>query len=383
MASQDVVISYGESKEFPATLLLPPGRAGACVLLIHLLPADRAHLLAGRFVDAGLAVLLLDAAIPSGLADEHRVLPPEAMAAASAFAHERCGLPQLAVGHGLGGTLLLAAHDAVQRAAAITLINTPRGVEGFTHRATLAPDRYAVAARNITVGGELLARLGWSGLHERIERLGRPLLILHAPFDNTVDISNAAQIFTAAKHPKSFLSLDGADHVLARDASAQHAGDVIAAWAQRYLAGSRPLGTEVVVEWSAAGELRQRIDAGGHHLIADEPAAGGGGDAGPNPYDLLAAALGACTAMTLRLYADMKGLPLRHVSVSLKHDKVHAADCEQCETREGRVDKIERIITLEGDLDEAQRNKLLEIANKCPVHRTLHAEVWIPTRLAD
>lgn len=192
MASQDVVISYGQSKEFSVTLLLPPGRARACVLLVHLLPADRAHLLAGRLVDTGLAVLLLDAAVACGLAEEHVVLPPEAMAAASAFAQEHFGLPQLAVGHGLGGTLLLAAHDAVQRAAAVSLINTPRGVEGFTRRATLAPHRYAVAARSITVGGELQSRLGWSTLQERIERLGRPLLILHAPFDNTVDIGNAA-----------------------------------------------------------------------------------------------------------------------------------------------------------------------------------------------
>jgi putative redox protein len=131
-----------------------------------------------------------------------------------------------------------------------------------------------------------------------------------------------------------------------------------------------------------AGKFQQEIAIGAYRLLADEPASAGGGDTGPSPYDLLSAALGACTAMTIRLYADAKKLPLERVSVDLRHEKIHAADCSECETREGRVDRIERVIGLEGPLDDAARARLLEIANKCPVHRTLHGEVVIPTRLA-
>ena len=137
-----------------------------------------------------------------------------------------------------------------------------------------------------------------------------------------------------------------------------------------------------VVE-AGQGKFAQDIQAGRHHLRADEPQSAGGMDTGPSPYDLLVAALGACTAMTLRLYAASKNIPLEHVTVDLAHDKMHAADCADCETRQGRIDRIERVITLEGGLDEQQRAKLLEIANKCPVHRTLESDVFMPTRLVD
>ena len=199
-----------------------------------------------------------------------------------------------------------------------------------------------------------------------------------------VGIDNAADIFLAAKHPKSFVSLDSADHLLSRADDAAYAADVLAAWASRYLE-KRP--TEQVpgvrVVEAGHGKFAQDILAGRHRLRADEPQSAGGMDSGPSPYDLLAAALGACTAMTLRLYAESKSIPLERVTVDLAHDKIHAADCADCETREGRIDRIERVITLEGGLDGQQRAKLLEIANKCPVHRTLQSEVFMPTRLAD
>ena len=187
----------------------------------------------------------------------------------------------------------------------------------------------------------------------------------------------------AAKHPKSFVSLDDADHLLSRAEDAAYAAEVLAAWASRYLQQGTERVPGVRVMEAGDSKFAQNILIGRHRLRADEPESAGGMDSGPSPYELLAAALGACTAMTIRMYADHKKIPLERVTVDLAHDKIHAADCAECETREGHIDRIERLITIEGDLDPEQRAKLLEIANKCPVHRTLHAEVHIPTRLAD
>jgi putative redox protein len=214
-------------------------------------------------------------------------------------------------------------------------------------------------------------------------------LIFHSPRDATVPIDDAARIFLAARHPKSFVSLDDADHLLTRRDDATYVAAVLAACASRYLGESgleaQPMEPDasgiVTVSETREGRFAQTIRVGGHRLRADEPVSAGGTDTGPSPYDLLLAALGACTSMTLRLYADSKQLPLERVTVHVRHAKVHAVDCAECETREGRIDRIDREIELEGALDEPQRAKLLEIANKCPVHRTLHSEVWIPTRL--
>jgi putative redox protein len=192
----------------------------------------------------------------------------------------------------------------------------------------------------------------------------------------------------AARHPKSFVSLDDADHLLTRKEDATYVAAVLAAWASRYIEQSATLPAAaidatqgVTVTETGEGRFTQAITASGHRLRADEPVSAGGNDAGPSPYDLLLAALGACTSMTLRMYAEQKKWPLERVTVRLQHEKIHAEDCRECETREGRIDRIEREIEVEGDLDETQRGRLLEIANKCPVHRTLHSEVWIPTRL--
>ena len=197
-------------------------------------------------------------------------------------------------------------------------------------------------------------------------------------------IENASQIFESAKHPKSFVSLAGADHLLSRASDASYVAMVIAAWAERYLdlPDPQPEATDgnVVVSETRRSRFEQEISVGPHRLLADEPVRVGGLDSGPGPYDLLLAALGACTSMTLRLYAERKSLPLDRVTVRLSHSKIHAADCETCETKEGMLDRIERAITLDGGLDDDQRARLLEIADKCPVHRTLTSEIEIKTR---
>jgi putative redox protein len=212
--------------------------------------------------------------------------------------------------------------------------------------------------------------------------------VLHAPRDTTVGLDNASKIFVTAKHPKSFVSLDDADHLLSRRADAEYAARVIASWVARYVtappsAADAPQEGLVTVAEAHIGRFAQSITAGRHHLRADEPAAVGGDDSGPGPYDLLLGALGACTAMTLRMYADHKKLALRHVAVQLKHDRIYAQDCADCETKEGKVDRIERVIDLQGDLDAEQRARLMQIANRCPVHRTLQSEISIETRAAE
>jgi putative redox protein len=208
-----------------------------------------------------------------------------------------------------------------------------------------------------------------------------------------VGIDNATRIFTAAKHPKSFVSLDDADHLLSRKPDALYAAQVLAAWAARYIDAPRPdptpdLGPEpmpegVVVQETGAGRYANRVVAGAHRMLADEPAEMGGTNTGPSPYDWLLGGLGACTSMTIRMYAERKGWPLDRVTVRLTHSKIHAEDCEDCETKSGKIDLIEREVHLVGALDDAQRQRLLEIADKCPVHRTLESENVIRTRLVD
>jgi putative redox protein len=241
-----------------------------------------------------------------------------------------------------------------------------------------------IGGRPFHVRRQLLEDLERHDPFKTIGTLGKALLILHSPRDTIVPIDNAAKIFTAAKHPKSFVSLDPADHLLTLAGDAAYTAEVLAAWSSRYLE-SKPAeeiqGVHVVE--SGEGKFAEDVFLGRHRLRADEPVSLGGTDSGPDPYDLLLAALGSCTAMTLRLYAERKELRLEKVSVALTHRKVHAADCAECTTREGRIDRIDRELTLVGTLDENERQALLEIADKCPVHRTLTSEVWIETRLAS
>jgi putative redox protein len=224
-----------------------------------------------------------------------------------------------------------------------------------------------------------------------VTNLHKALLIMHSPTDDTVGIDNATRIFAAAKHPKSFVSLAGADHLLGERRDAAYVADVIAAWAMRYLDPVAPeqvasLGEAprvVVVRETRNGKFQQTVSIGLHRMLADEPVAAGGEDTGPGPYDFVLAGLGACTSMTMRLYADRKSLPLERTTVTLKHSKIYAQDCADCETRQGMLDQIERVIAMEGNLDAEQRKRLLEIADKCPVHRTLTSEIHIVTRPAD
>jgi uncharacterized OsmC-like protein len=249
----------------------------------------------------------------------------------------------------------------------------------------------SLAGRPFRIKREFLDDIAEHGLMVHVTKLHKALLVMHAPTDDTVGIDNATRIFVAAKHPKSFVSLAGADHLLSNKNDSAYVADVIAAWVTRYLdpvvseqdadLGEAP--RNVVVRETRDSKFQQIISTGPHRLLADEPVAAGGEDTGPGPYDLLLASLGACTSMTMRMYADRKSLPLERVTVTLKHQKIHAEDCAECETKAGMLDQIDRVIAMEGTLDAEQREKLMEIADKCPVHRTLTSEIRILTKTAD
>ena len=307
--------------------------------------------------------------------------------------------PTLLIGHSLGGAAILAAAEKIPEAAAVATIAAPSDPN---HVTGLFKDRIAeirengraevsLAGRPFPITRQFLDDVAEHALMQHVTQLHKALLVMHAPADDTVGIDNATRIFVAAKHPKSFMSLADADHLLTNKRDTTYAAEVIAAWASRYIGSLAPVRAadssetprQVIVRETRNSKLQQSVTIGPHKLTADEPVAVGGEDSGPGPYDFLLTALGACTSMTMRLYADRKALPLDRITVTLKHSKIHAQDCEECETREGMLDQIDRVIGMEGALDADQRKRLMEIADKCPVHRTLTSEVRILTKPAD
>jgi putative redox protein len=302
--------------------------------------------------------------------------------------------PRLLIGHSLGGAAVLAAASRIPEVAAVATIAAPADpnhVRGLldSHIDEIEQTGEAeveLAGRRFRIRKQFLEDIASSALEGKIRGLGRALLVMHAPNDRSVGIDNASRIFLAARHPKSFVSLDDADHLLTRREDAAYAAEVLAAWASRFLPAPAAddlvaAEGEALVSESGEGPFAQRIAIGPHRLRADEPSSVGGTETGPAPYDFLLAALGSCTSMTLRMYATRKKLPVEHIAVRLRHAKIHAEDCEACEIAEGRVDRIEREIEIRGDLTPDQRQRLLEIADKCPVHRTLHTEVAVDSRL--
>lgn len=318
------------------------------------------------------------------------------LVAAADYLREEHEAPRVLVGHSLGGAAVLAAAQRVPESVAVATIGAPSDTAHLSDTLVrVSPELESRGQAEIRLGvhryvvkRQLLDDLRSHSLKDAIATLDRALLVMHSPVDESVDIRHAGAIYGAARHPKSFVSLDDADHLLLRDPrDAHYAAEVLAAWATRYVGnpaapeedGATERG-EVAVRGGPSG-FAQEIVAGPHRLIADEPpAVPGGTDTGPTPYDLLLAGLGACTSMTLRMYADRKKWPLTGVETRLRHSRIHAEDCEDCESASGRIDRIERTIALEGDLDDGQRRRLLEIADRCPVHRTLTNEIVIDTK---
>ena len=307
--------------------------------------------------------------------------------------------PAILIGHSLGGAAILAAAGQIPDAKAVVTIAAPSDP---AHITGLFRDRIedirkhgkvevSLAGRPFQITRDFLDDIAEHGLMAHVTNLHKALLVMHSPTDDTVGIDNATRIFSAAKHPKSFVSLADANHLLTRKRDAAYVADVIAAWAERYIdpvtqepaadLGEAP--RNVVVRETRNSKFQQTVSIGPHRMLADEPVASGGEDSGPGPYDYLLAGLGACTSMTMRMYADRKSLPLERVTVTLKHSKIYAEDCAECETEAGMLDQIDRTIAMEGTLDADQRKRLMEISDKCPVHRTLTSEIRILTHAAD
>jgi uncharacterized OsmC-like protein/alpha-beta hydrolase superfamily lysophospholipase len=385
-----------------ALLDRPEGPVRAVALFAHCFTCGKDNKAARRIAEGlklhGIAVLRFDftglGASDGEFANTTFSSNVDDLVAAADHLREKLAAPAILIGHSLGGSAVLAAAHRIAEARAVVTINAPADP---AHVAGLLKDQVANIALQgeveVTLGGRkfkvrraFLDDIAEQTLTNRIGALHKALLIFHSPTDETVGIDNASHIFLAAKHPKSFISLAGADHLISRSSDAAYVARVISSWADRYLdmaADAQPTedtqaGT-VVVHETRRGKFQQEIISAKHRLLADEPVKDGGLDSGPGPYDLLLAALGACTSMTVRLYADHKQIPLVRTQVRLHHEKIYASDCAECETKEGKIDRIDRAITFEGDLTADQRKRLLEIADKCPVHRTLESEINIRT----
>jgi uncharacterized OsmC-like protein/alpha-beta hydrolase superfamily lysophospholipase len=400
----------GERFDFPnaqgqklaALLDRPDGPVRAVALFAHCFTCGKS-VRAARYIAEGLklhgiAVLRFDftglGASEGEFANTNFSSNVEDLVAAADHLRKSLSAPALLIGHSLGGAAVLAAAHRIPEARAVVTIAAPfdpaHVIGLFDERVRDAGDgeevEVSIAGRPFKVRRSFLEDAKQQNLAQYVSTLHKALLIFHSPTDDTVGIDNASHIFLAAKHPKSFISLAGADHLITKAADAGYVARVISAWADRYLdmaVDAQPMddtgpGT-VMVRETRRGKFQQEIATGKHRLLADEPVKAGGFDSGPGPYDLLLAALGACTSMTIRLYADLKQIPLKRTQVRLHHEKIYAQDCAECETREGKIDRIDRAITFEGELTGEQRKRLLEIADKCPVHRTLESEVNIRT----
>jgi uncharacterized OsmC-like protein/alpha-beta hydrolase superfamily lysophospholipase len=407
--------------ELSARLDLPAGPPRAFALLAHCFTcsADLSALrrLASGLTERGIAVVRFDF---TGLGSsdgefENTDFTSNVgdLVAAADWMREHHAAPQLLVGHSLGGAAVVVAADRIPEVRAVVTIGAPSDTEhlmGWFAESLDEIERAGSAevdlvGRRFTISAGFVNDLRRHAVTENAERLDAALLVMHSPVDQSVSVDHAARLYTAARHPKSFVGLDGADHLLTDAADAEFAATMIASWADRYLVdesgaskapepGTRA--SQVLVAETTQGAFLNHVVVGRHRFLADEPTSIGGFDAGPSPYDLMSAALGACTSMTLRMYADRKELPLERVLVEVTHDRVHADDMIDDTTdddtaddtaggttrRPALIDRFTRTIHLEGDLADATVERLLAIADRCPVHRTLEASSRIDTHLA-
>lgn len=390
--------------DLAARLDLPDGPHLATALFAHCFTCGKdiaaARRISARLAALGIAVLRFDF---TGLGNSDgnfentsftsNVLDLEKAAEAL---RNRGYPPALLIGHSLGGAAVIKAASHLKDIQAVVTIGAPADpshvIENF---AEALPDIKSEGAAEVCLGGrpfrigaDFVEDIEQSQLEDALKSLHAALLVLHAPRDQIVSIDNAAALFMGAKHPKSFITLDDADHLISRASDADYVADVIATWAAKYVnlappapPPGAPEGIVRVSEADPRGFLQDIQSGPKHHTVADEPLAYGGTNKGMSPYGFLSAGLGACTSMTIRMYARRKGWPLDHVRVEVCHDKVHAQDAET--GAKNRIDTFRREIHLTGDLDADQRQRLLEIADRCPVHRTLENSSLIKTVLAD
>ena len=404
--SEKITFAGADGDQLAARLDLPEGKPQAYALWAHCFSCTKDIFAASRVASGltahGIAVLRFDftglGASEGDFANTNFSSNVGDLVAAADHLRDNFEAPKMLIGHSLGGAAVRAGAGRVPEAEAVCTIGAPADP---AHVADLFQESRAeiegkgeaevlLVGRPFRIKKQFLEDIESQKLEQDIATMNKALLVFHSPVDATVGVENAARIFQAAKHPKSFVSLDDADHLLSRKEDATYVADVIAAWAVRYIcsggatettaAVTAQPGTVVVTE-TGQGKFVNAVSVGGRHsLLADEPADYGGTDTGPTPYDLVLAGLGACKTMTMRMYAERKGFPLDRVRVTLKHDKIHAEDCATCETKDGRIDRIVAEIEVIGDMDAETRQKIADIAEKCPVHRTLQSEVVIESR---
>ena len=409
MAAKIQKITFPGSQGFPLAARLdhPPGPVLAYALFAHCFTCSSqvlaAKYIAGELAKAGIAVLRFDftglGSSEGDFANTNFSSNVEDLVAAADYLRANFQAPRLLIGHSLGGAAVLSAAGEIPEARGVVTIGAPADVEHVTHHFSPSLKEIeekgvadvTLAGRTFSIQKQFIEDLQASVLEDKIANLHRGLLILHSPLDHVVGIENASRIFLAARHPKSFVSLNQADHLLSEPRDATYAARIIAGWSSAYLeehGEDRERDVEgVFVEETGEGKFQALVSAGTHTLVADEPLSYGGLDSGPSPYDFLSTALGACTSMTLRMYADFKKIELGRISVEVDHAKVHARDCADCseehKQKGGKIDRFERKIAIEGDLSAELADKILEIADKCPVHRTLESGISVVTRLSD
>lgn len=404
MRSQKVTFD-GTQGKLAARLDLPEGKPRAFALFAHCFTCSKdifaASRIAAGLTEMGIATLRFDftglGASEGEFANSNFSSNVEDLLHAARYLEENYQPPRILIGHSLGGAAVLAAAAQVEDAMAVATIGAPYdpkhvGHHFMDHMEEIEASGEAevqIAGRPFRIRKQFLDDLSSQEQQDRIANLKKALLVFHAPMDTTVGVENAGNIFTAAKHPKSFVSLDDADHLLSRYEDSLYVSQVIAAWATRYVPELQrdqfkptlQAGRDAtVVAETGEGLFSQFIDSAGHVLHADEPFEMGGDNLGPTPYGLLLSGLGACTSMTVRMYARRKGIPLDRVAVKLRHQKIHAEDCEDYS---GQIDDIERELELEGDMTDDEIEKLMDIADKCPVHRTLEGKVRVRTKRAE
>jgi uncharacterized OsmC-like protein/esterase/lipase len=328
-------------------------------------------------------------------ADENFSSNVEDLVAAANFLEDEYKAPSLLVGHSLGGAAVIKAAVQLEAVKGIATIGAPAEpdhvkkllLEDLDEIETEGSANVSLGGRPFLVKKQFIEDLNKHSSLEVLSELRKSIIISHSPQDDTVDIENARKLYEKAHHPKSFISLDGANHLLTNKEDSFYVGSMIASWANRYLekAEEKPLETKsqsVAQVGSEQDGLTTQLLSEGHHLIADEPEDIGGSNLGPSPYGYLTSALAACTALTLRLYANRKKWPLEEVLVHVNHEKRHEEDCTNCEDEASKITFFDREIELKGDLTDEQLKRLLEIADKCPVHKTLESEIKITTKPA-
>ena len=405
MNFQKVVFSNSEGQQLVGRLELPADQhPHNMVIFAHCFTCTK-NLAAVRNISKGLTqsgfgVLRFDftglGESEGDFADTNFSGNVEDLVAAAEFLQMNYMAPTLLVGHSLGGAAVIFAAARIQSVKAVATIGAPSNPVHVKHLLKSSIEEINaegkavvnLSGRDFTIKKQFLEDLEANALPETVRQLKKSLLIMHSPQDTTVDIKNAEEIYVSARHPKSFVSLDGADHLLSDKTDSVYVGKTISSWADRYLhvpeKTSLRTSHQVVANLSGEEAFTTQLKVGNHYLVGDEPTDFGGNDFGPSPYEFVSAGLSACTAMTLQMYARRKKWDLQNVEVHTSYGKVHAEDCEACEeSPNAKIDTFEREIMLSGDLDQKQRSRLLEIADRCPVHRTLESTAHIHTKLLE